>query len=293
MAFSIGLLEGAGKLGACGIRPVEIESSDIHNDTTLRFFDVCPKYINTVSQNKQSLSEHHDFKFTQHMNDVVEYVRQQFGHSSSIMAKHVIGMFIACTFEYAVFDRDDTWCDVFRLEDMEVMEYYYDLKHFWKRGWGHHINHQMACPLLSAILTDIKNYLNINNVHRTAGVYRFAHGETLQPLYCLLGLFQDSEMLRANNYHRHTNRFYRNSEICPFAANIAFVVYNCTGDGSIKKEDIQVEVLVNEVPVSLPCCGFETKCPWEKFLQCFDGITKNCDFGRMCTDHSEDLKDEL
>lgn len=289
MAFSIGLLEGTGKLGTCGIRPVDIESADVHNDTILRFFDVCPKYLNTVSKNKTSLFEHHDFKHTQHMTEVVEHVRQQFGNNPAIMAKHVIGMFIACTFEYAVFNRDDTWCSVFRVEDMNAMEYYYDLKHFWKRGWGYEINTKMACPLLSAMFTDMKHFLNTSNVHRKSGVFRFAHGETLQPLYCLLGLFKDTEMLRSNNYHHHTERHYRTSSIVPFGANLAFMVYNCTVG---EQEDYKIEVQVNEKPVSLPCCGGETKCPWNMFVNCFDDTVNSCNLESICADpakHHDEL----
>lgn len=289
MAFSIGLLEGTGKLGACGIRPVPIESRDINNDTVLRFFDVCPKYLTSVSKNKSSLFEHHDFKYTQHMTEVVDHVRQQFGNSPAIMAKHVIGMFIACTFEYAVFERDDTWCSLFRPEDMNVMEYYYDLKHFWKRGWGYDINLKMACPLLSAMFADIKNSLNTSDIHRDSGVFRFAHGETLQPLYCLLGLFKDTEMLRANNYHHHTERYYRTSRIVPFAANIAFVVYNCSAG---EQEDFKVEVLVNEQPVSIPCCGADTKCPWELFSRCYEDIVKNCDLDGVCAQNEPEMHHE-
>lgn len=297
MAFALGLMEGKGTLGNCKMRPVDIHSRDKENDPILRFFDLCPKYKQTVSKNKSSLYEHHNFRETLPMVQVVERVRLHFGNSSVLTASHIIGMYVACVFEYAIFERDNTWCSVFTEEDFEVLEYYQDLKHYWKRGYGHDINHKMACNLLAVILRDIKNSLNVSSISRKKGFFRFAHGETLQPLYCMLELFKEDEHMRADNFHKKSQRLYRLSKIAPFGGNIALVVYNCSeGESEIDEESFQVEVLVNEQPVSVPCCG-PGKCSLRKFLKCFEDITKNCDMEAVCSvkesDGSQNIHSEL
>ena len=75
---------------------------------------------------------------------------------------------------------------------------------------------------------------------------RFAHAETLLPFIALLvtmatnflkltyflkGLFKDSEMLHWNSSRSVLdNRLWRDSQLSPFAGNVAFVLYNCTGN---------------------------------------------------------------
>ena len=283
MAFALGMMEGEGTLGSCKMRPVDIDSRDKENDPILRFFDLCPKYKQTVSKNKSSLFEHHNFRETAPMMEVVKRVRLQFGNNSSLSARHIVGMYVACVFEYAVYERDNTWCSVFTEEDFEVLEYYADLKHYWKRGYGHDINHHMACNLLAVILGDIRNALNVTSAERKKGVFRFAHGETLQPLYCMLELFKEDEHMRADNYHAKTQRLYRLSKISPFGANIAFVVYNCSeGKSEIDEGYFQLDILVNEKPVSVPCCG-PGMCSLKTFFECFEGIEKNCDVEAVCS----------
>ncbi|XP_031558444.1 multiple inositol polyphosphate phosphatase 1-like [Actinia tenebrosa] len=297
MAFALGLMEGEGTLGSCKIRPVDIDSRDKENDPILRFFDMCPKYKQTVSKNKSSLFEHHNFRDTLPMMQVVERVRLKFGNSSVLTARHIVGMYVACVFENAVFERDNTWCSVFTEEDFEVLEYYADLKHYWKRGYGHDINHKMACNLLAVILGDIKNSLNVTSTTRKKGVFRFAHGETLQPLYCVLELFKEADHMRADNFNEKSKRLYRLSEISPFGANIAFVVYDCSKEESeLDEESFQVDVLVNERPVSIPCCA-PGKCSLRKFFDCFEGIAKNCNMEAVCavkeSDGSQNNHSEL
>lgn len=274
MAFAFGLFEGRGQLGTSRFQSVAILSSAIDNDPLLRFFDVCPKYLARVVENKTSLHEYKTFKQGEEMRNVLQKVSNKLKFKSGALSEEdLVGMYTACMFEVAVHKRENTWCELFDAEDLLVLDYMSDLKHYWKRGYGYPINYKISCPLLERIVNLLKNATELSE-DRLHSAFMFAHGETLQPLYALLELFKDKEQLRANNFLKQLDRKYRISRIAPFGANIAFVLYKCNA------KDFMVQVLVNEEVIAVPCCDNLTECPFETFLQCFD--SKPCNLSSLC-----------
>lgn len=125
----------------------------------------------------------------------------------------------------------------------------------------------------------------------TTGVFRFGHAETILPLYAILGLYKDEQPLLADNYLQQKKRKFLSSLICPFSANIGFVIYDCQSDSQVE-DRFAVSVLVNEVPIHLPGCE-EILCPLSKFQQLYSHIS-SCNFSDICfNDISETSKDEL
>lgn len=287
MAFAYGLFEGRGGLGTNRFQPVAILSKSIDNDPLLRFFDVCPKYLTRVKDNTTALLEFKTFKHGKEMRNVLQKVSNKLKFKSGMLEEeHIVGMYTACMFEVAIYDRENTWCELFEEEDLLVLDYLSDLKQYWKRGYGHPINYQIGCPLLERIVTSLKNATESSPEEAMHGAFMFAHGETLQPLYALLDLFKDAEMLRADNFPKQHERKYRVSRITPFGANIAFVLYKCSikDNGSKTVEGMQsfmVQVFVNEELTALPCCKNQTECSFDMFLQCFDNTA--CNLSSLCS----------
>ena len=60
-----------------------------------------------------------------------------------------------CGYELALFNQSN-WCGLLSDEDIRVFEYKQDLKHYWKRGYGHPVNYLVACTLAR----DIVNYFD-------------------------------------------------------------------------------------------------------------------------------------
>lgn len=296
MAFAFGLFEGRGRLGASGFQPVAVESKETNNDHLLRFFDVCPMYNVKVADNDTALHEHKKFKRGKEMERIGHKIQRLMtkrpdNPQTTFTAETIIGMYTACIFEVAIFNRENTWCLLFDKEDFLTLEYLSDLKHYWKRGYGYPITYQIGCPLLGNIVSSLKNATDPSSSEKKYGNFMFAHSETLQPLYALLGLFKDQEKLRAGNMNVHSGRKYRTSEIVPFGANIAFVVYSCNADDnscgkesdSYKMGPFKIQVFVNEELVALPCCGEQRECPLETFLQCFDTKQNgSCNLSSLC-----------
>ena len=292
MAFAYGLFEGRGRLGSALFQPVAVQSRDINNDPLLRFFDQCPKYTTEVVENKTAFVEFKTFKHGEEMKAVLQKVLRKMGISSDVISEEsLVGMYVACIFEVTIYGREDTWCQLFDHEDLLVLEYLFDLKHYWKRGYGYPINYKIGCPLLENIISSLKNATDPTSVEKKYGTFMFAHAETLQPLYALLGLFKDHDDLRADNFFKQLERKYRTSFIVPFGANIAFVMYKCSERGVNSSKESEgfnpwpfiVQVFVNEELIGLPCCAEQTECPLETILQCFDSKPNiSCNLSSLC-----------
>ena len=293
MAFAYGLFEGRGSLGPGLFQPVAVQSRDVNNDPLLRFFDLCPKYLTEVAENKTAFFEFKTFKHGEEMKTVLQKVLSKMGIPSGVISEEsLVGMYVACIFEVTIYDRENTWCQLFDDEDFLVLEYLFDIKHYWKKGYGYPISYKIGCPLLDNIISSLKNATDPTSEEKKYGTFMFAHAETLQPLYALLGLFKDHEDLRADNFLKQLQRKYRTSYIVPFGANIAFVMYKCSGrdaSSSTESEGLNpwpfiVQVFVNEELIGLPCCDEQTKCPLETFLQCFDSNPNiSCNLSSLCS----------
>ncbi|XP_046849483.1 multiple inositol polyphosphate phosphatase 1-like [Xenia sp. Carnegie-2017] len=277
-AFAFGLFEGTGNLGPSMFQPVAITTTNL-TEPQLRFFDNCLKYQLKVSKNKKiSLAEYNKFRDGQEILDLKRKLgfKLNIPDNISITTDHIEHMFLSCAFEVAIYGKGK-WCSIFDDSDLDVIEYMYDLKNYWKRGYGFEINYQMSCLLLKNITESIENAIRSSG--KTKAIFQFAHSETLIPLLCLMGLNKDSEPLLANNYHKQKNRLFRTSIIAPFSANIAIILYSCQFDMA---DSFHVQVLVNENVTPLPCCDGLDLCPLKEFRACFQAITNSCDYNRIC-----------
>jgi hypothetical protein len=80
-----------------------------------------------------------------------------------------------------------------------------------------------------------------------------------------------------------SDRKYRSSEICPFAANAYFEIYKCASNENLiekKEKSTLVQLVINEVPVIIPGCD-GTYCEWSKFKELL-GDNLDCDFKEIC-----------
>ena len=98
------------------------------------------------------------------------------------------------------------------------------------------------------------------------------------------------------------------SNLVPMSGNIAIALYECDGrnttknsnqtakpksrqnvDGQtprvrkpLKRSIYKIQVLVNEVAVSLPCCNGETVCSLTRFVRCYHDLISKCNFDKIC-----------
>lgn len=110
------------------------------------------------------------------------------------------------------------------------------------------------------------------------GTLRFGHSTSTDQFYSSLGLFHDDPPLRADSFYAMRNRIFYESKVTPFAAHIAFILYNCGGPGP---ENYLVKMMVNGQAMVIPACGSNT-CPYNEFKAKFKAYYEQCNFAQMC-----------
>jgi multiple inositol-polyphosphate phosphatase/2,3-bisphosphoglycerate 3-phosphatase len=66
-------------------------------------------------------------------------------------------MYDMCRFEKAwEVNRFSTWCAVFSKQELKILEYLQDLKHFYYTGPGREINKKLGCPLLKDMFSHFR-----------------------------------------------------------------------------------------------------------------------------------------
>ncbi len=131
------------------------------------------------------------------------------------------------------------------------------------------------------------------------------------PSICFQGLFHEQEPLRWDSSNETiANRKWRTSQISPFAANIAWIMYNCSGTilpnfiisfpspssplfSSPSKKltksnypyeyagSIQLQLLHNEGVHPFPGCNGASMCDYDKVKSLYAGILESCNLKQM------------
>ena len=277
-AFAHGLFEGTGALGACYFQPVAVETRPCDIDVVLRFFELCQKYIVEVEDNKSVVDEVKKFGKSAEVKVLVNKMKKKLGlYSLNLDIKSLKSMYLFCAYEIGMFNGsiNSGLCSLFDKEDLHVIEYYLDLKHYYRRSSAFSITYESSCPLLADIVANLK-MASLNETGMFHGIFRSSHAETIMPFFALLGLNIDPVRLTANNFDEMKNRKFRPSCISPFSGNAYFVLYDCGN----KKHKIQL--YINEWLVKIPCCESEYDCDFDTFLKCYERIVDKCHFDEIC-----------
>lgn len=129
---------------------------------------------------------------------------------------------------------------------MEIIDYYYDLVNYYKCSYGlGPISRNMACLAVKDMIQDMASD---NNPPQTKVTAYFSQSTLILLMLSAFGAQYDSTPLLANNYYSQQNRKFRISDICPFAANIAAIKYQC------KNNDNKVLFLLNQLPLKMNWC---------------------------------------
>ncbi|RUS90816.1 hypothetical protein EGW08_001435 [Elysia chlorotica] len=273
------------------------------NDELMRFFALCAKYVYSVDQNKTAYKEYHKFLEGPEINAVTKKIYKKLGIAEDILTPAEIRLiYLACGYETAAF-QSSPWCSVLDDDDMEILEYLGDIRHSIKNGYAHNITWQQSCPLLSEIFFGLDETIaEIENTEEDeevggfiVGQFAFGHAETLGPLYAILGLYNDTVPIRADNKIQQDERLFRASKILPFSANAVFVLYECVPEefkdhDEVDSAEYYLQLFVNEQPVLIPGCQ-EMHCPYNQVRDRYSDYIDRCDFKKMCK--KSPLKDEL
>ncbi|XP_030309078.1 multiple inositol polyphosphate phosphatase 1 [Calypte anna] len=271
---------GLGPSLSLGGDEVEVEV----NDSLMRFFDHCAKFVALVEENEAAMCQVNAFKEGPEMKKVLEKVASALCLPvEELNADLVQVAFLTCSYELAIKNVTSPWCLLFTEEDARVLEYLNDLKQYWKRGYGYDINSRSSCILFQDIFQQLDKAVEESKSSKPISsplIVQVGHAETLQPLLALMGFFKDEEPLRANNYVRQMHRKFRSGRIVPYAANLVFVLYHCD-QVKTSKEEYQVQMLLNEKMLVFHHSN-ETISTYMDLKDYYKDILENCHFKEEC-----------
>lgn len=281
MSFAFGLFEAQGPVASSKFQPVAITFSgrDI-NDKLLSAYDSCPRY--DIDVKERGVAEVEKFTEGPELNNLTTRLENRLGVTGklSLTNDFVEKIFRLCAF--GIMNRgDNSWCALLDEEDMKILEYQGDLEAYYEHSYGNQLSYKIVCPLLSEMTKNLQDFSKEKSDVR--GVFRFASSGTLTSLLTILGLYKDTEPLRADNYLQQSKRQFRLSYMVPMSANIALVLFECNSTKEAGKREHKIQLLVNEKPIGLPCCHGNTTCTLDKFVTCFEETVKSCDFDIMCS----------
>ncbi|XP_061647041.1 multiple inositol polyphosphate phosphatase 1-like isoform X1 [Phyllopteryx taeniolatus] len=253
------------------------------NDTLMKYFIHCTKFLEDVERNPAALLEVDKFKEGPEMRRVREKIGDQlrvpYKNITADMADAVMNF---CAYDLAIKNVNSPWCECLDEADAQVVEYANDLRQFWKRGYGYDINRKSSCILFHDVFSRLDKVVseNMSGQQVTEAVtIQVGHGETLLPLYTLLGFFKDHEPLTSSNYATQTQRSFRPSFVLPYTANLLLALYDC-GEG-----DLRLQPLINENPVTFPGLpeGQEASMPlYRDVRELYKELIHGCDFETEC-----------
>ncbi|XP_044155528.1 multiple inositol polyphosphate phosphatase 1-like [Bufo gargarizans] len=142
------------------------------NDTLMRFFDHCEKFVAQVEDNDTAMHEVDKFKKGPEMRRVLHKISDLLSVPEHELNADLIQVaFFTCSFELAINNvANSPWCRLFDEEDAKVLEYLNDLKQYWKRGYGYDINSRSSCSLfrnifqhLDTAVSESKRYVHVSS----------------------------------------------------------------------------------------------------------------------------------
>ncbi|XP_061692593.1 multiple inositol polyphosphate phosphatase 1-like [Syngnathoides biaculeatus] len=253
------------------------------NDALMKYFSQCAKFVKDVVRNPSALLEVDKFKEGPEMRRVREKIGDQltvpYNNITADMADAAMNL---CAYELAIRNVNSPWCECLDDVDAQVVEYANDLRQFWKRGYGHDINRMSSCILFHDVFSRLDKVASerLSGQQVTEAVtIQVGHGETLLPLYTLLGFFKDDEPLTSSNYASQRQRSFRPSLMLPYAANLLLALYDC------EEGDLRLQPLINEKPVTFPGLteGQQSSMPlYRDVKEHYKELIHGCDFETEC-----------
>ena len=277
-ALAAGLFEHIGTLGPKSLQPIGIETLPCSDDPVLRFFEMCDKYRINVDDNPAAAKEYNDFANSKELRSVIKKLEERLSFPNlSLEPVDVLELFLMCAYELGMFNGtlSTGLCSLFDEEDRRILDFWYDLKNYYKRSAGHTITYESSCALLRDIYNTVMEVKDKPGQHYI-GVFRSAHAETIIPLYALLRVFLDDVPITASNYESMKYRKFRSGCISPFSGNIYFVVFKCVSS------KYKIQFYVNEKLHKVPCCDSKIDCDLDVFLQCYNKTVEGCNLNRIC-----------
>ncbi|XP_061383607.1 multiple inositol polyphosphate phosphatase 1-like [Danaus plexippus] len=246
-------------------------------DDTIRPYENCDRYQESVKNGSLLPDQLAEYDQSPEYLAVRDRVFKRLGITNDTEEINVFNLYELCRF-YRTWSPNlqCPWCSLFSDEDLVVLEYRDDVRHYYKNGYGFDINADLG----TLPLRDL--FENFELVTRGEGkniVSYFTHDTMMEMMFCALGLYKDKSVIKGSS--RNPDRLWRTSYIASFSTNFIAVLHRCDSDTH------RVQLFINEKPTSL--CPVEG-CSWSEFVETFQRFSNSS--LAFCTNRHSDVDED-
>ncbi|XP_026734702.1 multiple inositol polyphosphate phosphatase 1-like [Trichoplusia ni] len=234
-------------------------------DDVIRPYENCDRYQEEV-KGGQSLAYQLDTYFLSAPYVAIQNaVQQRLGIPKNLTASNVFAIYELCRFFRSWSNNlQSPWCSPFTDEDLLVLEYYDDVRHYHRNGYGSWVNEHLGRFPLKDLYENLEAY--VRGGGRKVVSY-FTHDTMMEMVFSALGLYKEDTPL--SSLIMDPDRVWRTSHIGAFSVNIIAVLSSCHES---EGQSYRVQIFINE-KVS-PICPPEG-CSWQEFKDKFQHFTNS------------------
>ncbi|XP_063363903.1 multiple inositol polyphosphate phosphatase 1-like [Cydia amplana] len=238
-------------------------------DDMIRPYENCERYQQDVRGGALLEEQLEEYEKTDEYVAVQKAVQERLGITYQLSASDVYTLYEICRYHRTWTPTlQDAWCAAFSDQDLVVLEYRDDVRHYYRNGYGSWVNQRLAGPLLKDLRERMQAAAR-DEGHKL--VSYFSHNAMTEMAFVALGLFRDAAP--AAGATRDPARNWRTSFIAAFSTNMMVILNRCTESGT---QTHRVQFFINEKPTELcPLAG----CSWQQFeelLRDFDDSLEFC-----------------
>ncbi|CAG8502489.1 1628_t:CDS:2, partial [Racocetra fulgida] len=267
MAFSEGLFDGTGPVGACKNVPVYIwslPSVNIIHYSILEMYLTCRRWNETVLNNFTFYIEQAYAYGNKTLAPIAEKISKKYNVNPPLDPNLLPYIFYYCEFLVLHFNRSDTWCGLLNDDELILAGYYWNIRYYFLYSYGHPLNQRMGCVYITQLVNSVDDYLSGNS--RMIADLKFGQGFTQT-----LGVYKNKYPITANlTLEQIKTLKYIQQKVIYWSSTIYFEIYTRTGS------DALIRLVVNSEPYTIPDCGGEY-CKWTTFKKIL-GDKINCDY---------------
>ncbi|XP_050350980.1 multiple inositol polyphosphate phosphatase 1-like [Nymphalis io] len=232
----------------------------IREDAVARPYRFCKKRGGEVINSTQASEEISRYQEAPEFKELQQNVQKRIGIDHELHPRTIMGFYDLCRFyrAYSIVKRSP-WCALFTDNDLQILEYVEDIRHYFRNGYGHPMNRLLGASGLKDLYEKFE--ATVSSGYKSFIGY-FSHDTMLDMIYTAMGLYYDYPEI--SGFERIRNRKWRTSFLTPFVANFVAVLHRCTKMSTYK---YRIQFFVNEKEVHI--CGNRV-CGWNDFREKFE-----------------------
>ncbi|KAF9412916.1 hypothetical protein HW555_008695 [Spodoptera exigua] len=255
-------IEESARAFAEGLDDCNLLITKIYGDYTyVAPYSICGKYQIDIRNNPNVYHEAEVYENTEEYSNMRERVAKNLGLNFVPSSDNITAIYDLCRYSWnGILHQPSPWCAVFTAEDLKILEYVGDLRHYYRNGYG---ASQFSNTLGQLPLSDLlRNFEQSKRGNGKKIVSYFTHATMMDMIVVVLNLYRDPTPLLGS--YRDLNRQYRSTFLSTFSSNLIAVLNRCR---KAHTYDYSVSFYWNEKPLKELCN--EGTCSWQEFENIF------------------------